>query len=123
MYESDMMFQIRSDFETTAAIITMAYEMSQPFTDEQKAAFIDGPIPEGALNKMIMWQSKYMIGSVAYVANVIYGREVNLSIIRTNFGGKVAHHITKKWKNHSPSQLLTLVYNFGMFEPLRRIKA
>jgi hypothetical protein len=121
MYESDMMYQIRSDYETTKAIISMAYDLSQPFTDEQKAKFIEGPIPEGTLNALIMWQSKYMVCSVAYVAGVIHGREVNLSIIRTCFNGKKAHHIKKQWKNHSPNQLLTLVYNFGMFEPLRKI--
>lgn len=121
MYESELMFQIPTDYETTKAIISMAYDMSQPFTDEQRAEFIEGPIPDGTLNALIMRQSKYMVCSVAYVAGVIHGREVNLSIIRTHFGGKKAHHIKKQWKNHSPNQLLTLVYCFGMFEPLRKI--
>jgi len=118
MSETELMYEVPTDHETTSAIISMAYDLSQPFTDEQKKEFIDGPMPEGTLNNLIMTQSKYMVFSLAYIANVIHGREVNLIIVRTQFNGKIKHHIMKKWKNHSPSQLLTLAYQFAIFEPM-----
>lgn len=121
MYESDLTFQIPTDVKSTHAIMSMAYDMSQPFTEEDKKLYIDGSIPEGTLNSIIMRQIKYMASSTAFVLGNVHGRECNLIIIRTQFGGKTAHHIDKRWKNHSPQQLLTLAYHFAIIAPLRKI--
>ena len=125
MYETDLLVEVQSDTQSTLAILSMVYSLSRPWTPEQHQAYIPGPIPHGTLNNIFLSNAKYQQGSIAFVMNTVHGRVCKFAIIRTEFRISpklpkvLKHHIRKTWADHTPKDLLKLVHQFAILEPLK----
>lgn len=127
-YESDYLFEIPADQASTLAILSAAYDLSdRPSLIQDQSSYIPGPIPHGTLNHLYLNNCRYQLGSIAFVLSTVHGRKVNFCIIRTNFRYShhkqspqiLKHHIRKTWVDHTPTDVLKLVHQFAILEPLR----